>query len=764
MEISDAFAYWNADSPLTRLVFHVAYTEDLPTGFFAIQDFRIPYFIKISCLFATFDGIWWMSANRPLCAVRKPIFSPLICSTRISSVHLPFLISTSNNHAFRQTRTDYHSSAVAHFRNIRLHVGKLPKVPHALKAIAQTSEEHTGPVDCSITHPDAADTSLLQRFQIGRSDEGARKKSFSDALFSRLDPNPSQVTPFISLDEAPQEKSKVAGNDRDSTETCVMPYPTLDSGENYRRAGREQELIVNVEDIVGSGNPVSFQKKSVDMSHKLQAGEPPIVAQYSTPVTSTPQGSGNKNNPAILKIRRNLLNAVRVGDLRNSFKLYLEFSKLAKPDVEVADILIRALCRGTLQAPPRYQILQALQVYNILLAAEQQTAGDVKGFFDSRSRASVSEQRCYTRIYNTLLRALSAPLSMKTSSRDTGGEVQEEYTKLSMDLLSAMEARGLVPDNRTVCSILLLRFRRAANHEEAFELYRTLVTKLEAAHARGLAVFDSDSDSDSSLTSSTQPLLDLRGYRMVLNAFGRLSFPSAPVAPAPLWFAIVKDMRERGHPVTIEDYTIYLGGILAQTTSPFTLHRTAIGFASPQDEEARVEAMMACVKHLHKRLVLDVTIVPDATLMNTLMNAYQHLGAFDDAMKVFNTMWLSNRVDDITPVIVFDACGHARRPREATMIWCKLVEKGWKFDKHTLDTWVECLCRLGNVEAACKFVCVYMGRDKAGYSSKGDTRPDVQTCLVLLKLSWVVGQNLDVKEKIRTHLPHIWKNLTAHYT
>jgi len=145
------------------------------------------------------------------------------------------------------------------------------------------------------------------------------------------------------------------------------------------------------------------------------------------------------------------------------------------------------------------------------------------------------------------------------------------------------------------------------------------------------------------------------------------------------------------------------------------------------------------------------------------MNSYQHLGEFDDALRVFNAAWLSGRSDNVTPIIMFDACGHAGREDVATELWCMLVANGWEFDKRTLDTWVECLCRLGNVEAACRFVCVYMGRESSGYLGKGDTRPDVQTCLILLKLSWVNGQNVEVKKRIQAHLPHLWNKLASHY-
>ncbi|KAF8514491.1 hypothetical protein JB92DRAFT_2919015 [Gautieria morchelliformis] len=704
-------------------------------------------------------------ANRTLCAVRAFILAPVICSVARSTLRISFLPPPSDS---RPSRRRYHPDAVAHFRHIRPHGGKPPKLaPHALRTTTQPSEERAHPVGSAGSHNHAS--GLLLPFQLGSPDSDValptpeeHDGSSPDVVLSRRMSERNQVTLFMSHDTAPHKDTPFTNVTRVDHELHEDEPLLSKLGIAFQHAGRDEQINLDSQEMSSSSSIDLRQTSDQEQSINLHTGEP-VRAQYRNPVTKARPASRNRDNSAVLKMRRDLLQAARAGNLRNSFNIYLEIKKLARPDVEMADSLISALCWGTLQAPPRLQVFQALQVYKDLVEAEQRRADDGKGFFDSRSIPTAEEQRYYTRIYNTLLRALSAPPSVKSSHRDLGSEVQEEYAKVSMEILAAMEARGLVPDNRAVCSVLLLRFRSARDHEEAYAFYKSLVVELEVAHSRGSNVVPSNSP-DSRPTSGTPPLLDLQGYRRVLNAFGKLSFPSAPVAPAPLWFAIGKDMRDRGHPVTIEDYTIYLGNIRAQTTSPFSLQRTAIGLARSQDEESRIEGMLACVKQVHKQLALDVNVLPDATFMNTLANAYQYLGAFDDALNVFNTMWLSGRVDSVTPIIMFDACGHARRPREASLIWCKLVGRGWQFDKHTLDTWVECLCRLGNVEAACKFVCMYMGRDKAGYSSKGDTRPDVQTCLILLKLSWVVGQNLDVKEKIRTHLPHIWKQLTSHYT
>ena len=698
-------------------------------------------------------------ANRTLCSFRTLVSTPPIWAARIITAHLSFLKLQPDNQTFGRTRKHYHSDVVARFRIIPFH-GRKPTnlVPHALKVTAQVAEKHKH-VASAGTHNNAPDASLLHQLRQGGSD--ADSDSLSDAVVMREESGQNQSTPFMAPEDAHHMDSGFieVNRGRNKARDVSLSWDYI----NFSPSAKREGISADSQGMGVGGSNDAQTGSTNDEFLDLQTDTPSIRAQDKTSATKGRQVSSNRNNPAVLKIRSELLKAAQVGDLHNAYKHYLEFTRLGKLDAEVADVLIRALCWGTLHAPSHLRISQALQICGRLIETEKQVADDAKGFFESGNPPSIEEQNIFTRIYNTLLRALSASLSVTSSSREVSPKLLAQYVKASMEILSAMKARGLVPDSRTACSILLLRFRSATSHEEAFEFYNSLVTELEAAHGRGSTTLNSPLDSKSQRPISGTSLLDLRGYRKVLNAFAKLSFPTVPVAPGPLWFAIAQDMRARGHVVTVEDYTIYLGVILAQTTSPFTLQRTAIGLAS-RDEEARMEAMMACVKHVHKRLAIDVTLDPDPTLMNTLMNVYQYLGAFDMALKVFNMMWLSGRMDNVTPVIIFDACGHAKRSHEATMIWYKLVEKGWQFDKRTLDTWVECLCRLGNVEAACKFVCMYMGRDKAGYSSKGDTRPDVQTCLILLKLSWAVGQNLDVKEKIRTHLPNIWNKLTSHYT
>lgn len=169
------------------------------------------------------------------------------------------------------------------------------------------------------------------------------------------------------------------------------------------------------------------------------------------------------------------------------------------------------------------------------------------------------------------------------------------------------------------------------------------------------------------------------------------------------------------------------------------------------------------VKALHRHLCLDTSFTPNSQVLNVFINAYQRLGMFNDALKVFNVAWLSGRMDDVVVTVMFDACGHNKRRDVAYLVWAMLVRNGWEFDRYTLNAWVECLCRLGQVDMATNFVCHHMGRETGGYKGLGNTNPDESTCTLLLKFAWNVGQYLEVKQMLRTYLPDIWPKLSRKY-
>lgn len=462
------------------------------------------------------------------------------------------------------------------------------------------------------------------------------------------------------------------------------------------------------------------------------------------------------------KFRRSLIKMAQTPNIVNTIRSYNAYISLpcSRPlDIELGSALIKGLCRNTLKAVSKRNVLQAVKIYKDLLAFNSDST--MPPFFtrSSSEEFKIDPTEEFKSIYYILLRNLTAPSTVTSSSTETL-ETQERCVENMHYLLKEMKNRGIALDSRLIAPIILLRWRSIGSHKEALQFYTSFISDIELS-TESSALPSPTMNYQS--TPEKPPLVDLASFRTILNSFGQLSFPSAPVTPARLWYALLSHMRARGYISTAKDYALYLNNIISKNVSPLALRYASLGMDPPEEEENMRKSMHDSLKYLYRQITIDVHISPDATLFNTLMNAFQRVGAFDDATQIFNLSWLTGNLDTVTPVIMFDACGHAKRPFEAYVIWNMLIRRRWKFNKRTLDTWVECLCRLGYVDQACKFVCLYMGRDHVGYEADGDTRPDINTCLILLKLSWNVGQNLQVKEKIKSHLPYVWKELSAGY-
>ncbi|KAK0552041.1 hypothetical protein OC845_001900 [Tilletia horrida] len=157
------------------------------------------------------------------------------------------------------------------------------------------------------------------------------------------------------------------------------------------------------------------------------------------------------------------------------------------------------------------------------------------------------------------------------------------------------------------------------------------------------------------------------------------------------------------------------------------------------------------IASIHKLIYLDVNLEPDLPLINALMNAYGHLGQLDQVMPIWQSLvnlsgggrsslydhadgegripsekspLVSNRMDAQSVSIVLDACAFASAPGALTRAR-KVV--GWVrhrdrlvfsqarrnhadsskarspvalMSKGAWDTWLECLCRRGQLREA----------------------------------------------------------------
>lgn len=305
-------------------------------------------------------------------------------------------------------------------------------------------------------------------------------------------------------------------------------------------------------------------------------------------------------------------------------------------------------------------------------------------------------------IYTVLLRTISKKVHIK------------KYFPVVFSLLDDIKARkGDVDMRFATVSVVTILLRSSSASHEAFGLYRRFK---ETAVGRNL---------------------DAKGYEAVLSAFCQCG--SATSIPSPRhYFTIVKDMRAAGHEITPVVYTI----LLRQLTD-------CIKLLPPES----FNELGAVIRRVHNHLTLDAFITPDVALWNQLMDAYQRAGMFGDAVRIWETLYITGIYDDASVSIILDACGFARSWKTASEVCMKLSRVGFKFNQRVWNTWIECLCRMGRLNDAVKAACLEMGKDR------DDVAPDLQTVQILLSFATKCNQEKEVRGRIQRYLPDLWKTL-----
>ncbi|KAJ3516084.1 hypothetical protein NLJ89_g1348 [Agrocybe chaxingu] len=251
----------------------------------------------------------------------------------------------------------------------------------------------------------------------------------------------------------------------------------------------------------------------------------------------------------------------------------------------------------------------------------------------------------------------------------------EVYLPTVESLLDDMQLRGLPTDTPSVAATsIIVEMRRIGSFQKAFEFYREHRSKL-----------------------------DETGFLAVLREYTRLSFAGDLEVPLITeYFSIVKDMRNQRIAITPPVYTVilYQIGLTAARLGP--VH------SFTRTHHAMLTRLVDTTRRIHDFLTLDASISPDAILWNQLMNTYQRLSCFADAYRLWEMMYLTGRYDQRTINIMLDACGYAGQVQIARSILSKLEKVDFQMDVRNWDTWVECLCRNAQFDAALKVVVVDM--------------------------------------------------------
>ena len=364
-------------------------------------------------------------------------------------------------------------------------------------------------------------------------------------------------------------------------------------------------------------------------------------------------------------------------------------------DLALAEPVIRSLCSSSLQAPTDTALDLAVKIYREIEEAPP-------------SEAKAAGFGLQVALFQTLLRALSA------SSNKT------KYMPIATDLLEEMKRRGL-SESAHVTSLVILLMRSASSFAEAFDAYKTVRER-------------------------TRIPFQAKGYAAILHTFTTLKFDNRTVPPWQDYFQIVKDMQDDGSPVLPHLYTNMLRQMARMTMR-----------ARPSDADyiSSLQTVVQATRDIQNLVTMSTATVKrlDTPFWNQLMDTYQRAGAFEDARRVWDKLFHEGRADSASVSIIFDACGYALAGRTAVQVYASLRANGYRLNLRNWHAWLECLCRLGQLDDAARYFCLEMGSGPHGVS------PDEQGARILLKFANQRGVGDEVRMRIQRFLPALWRKL-----
>ena len=365
-------------------------------------------------------------------------------------------------------------------------------------------------------------------------------------------------------------------------------------------------------------------------------------------------------------------------------------------DLALAGPVIHSLCSSSLRAPTDAALDLAVKIYQEI---EEPSP---------HSEAKAADFGPQVALFQTLLRALSA------SSNKT------KYMPIAIDLLEEMKRRGL-SESSHVTSLVILLMRSASNFAEAFDAYKTVRER-------------------------TRIPFQAKGYAAILHTFTTLKFNNRTVPPWKDYFQIVKDMQEDGSPVLPHLYT----NLLRQMA-----RMAARARPSDADYILNLQKIVQSTRDIQNLVTMSTATVKtlDTPFWNQLMDTYQRAGAFEDAWRVWDKLFHEGRTNAASVSIIFDACGYARAGRTAVQVFASLRANGYKLNLRNWHAWLECLCRLDQLDEAARYFCLEMGSGPHGVS------PDEQGARILFKFASRHGVGHEVRMRIQRFLPALWSKL-----
>jgi hypothetical protein len=386
-------------------------------------------------------------------------------------------------------------------------------------------------------------------------------------------------------------------------------------------------------------------------------------------------------------------NAARPGKIFDVLSIYAEAQKSGiEPDASMVHPIINALCQTSFRQPEEEEIDLALEIYGQLH----------RSHLSSNSDSDENRTTTHAPIFNLLFRVLSsAPNSKK-------------YHPVAMSLLSDMRSMGINVDQPMMtASLASILMRHSKSYRDAFQAYQDLCRSGAAA-------------------------LDERRYLFILKLFSRLTFGQrVSVPPLTLYFKIVKDMRNAGYGKTGAAYTI--------------LWKRFAYLAKSSNHDVK-GTLAEAIRRSHDALTLDASFTPTVFLWTQLMDAYQRVGAFQEAYKIWDMLYRTGTFTGASVSIILDACGYAGAEDIAHKIWSFLNRDNIAPTGQIWLAWLECLCRLKKLDDAVSTVCTDLHKFTGQISS-------VDAIKILLTFARASGKLIDVKTRLQCDLPDVWRSL-----
>ncbi|TCD62985.1 hypothetical protein EIP91_006167 [Steccherinum ochraceum] len=362
--------------------------------------------------------------------------------------------------------------------------------------------------------------------------------------------------------------------------------------------------------------------------------------------------------------------------------------------------VLRAICSSTVDAPTDQVLEQSLK--------------QLKAFFDDLD--GQEHQKAFP-IYDHMLRAL------------TKSKFSRKWLPIALSLTDEMVAKVAVNEIQ-MTSVILMLMHATRRSDEAFEVYRKYYKTPDGDYA-----------------------LDVKGYEAVVNTFCRRNIRARDAhdatksfaldAEAPdHYFAILKDMRDAGYPISPKIYKNLLSRFAALADMVL------------QDDTETLGRLVTHIRKIHEVITVDGSLIPTTDLWNCLMETYLHVGCFSDAYALWQTMFLRSEFDTQTVNIILDACAQAGADDKAAEIYRKLQNRKFNFNLENWHRWLDHLCRNDKIDEAVKVMCTEMQQTAA-------SKPTKQSLLIVMKYAGPKNLGDEVRHRIQRYLPQFADILQA---